>query len=118
MIATGYSVEFRKVISSDGKTVNFDLPITTDSQPNLEVAAFFLKDGQLYQANQQIKVPPVQQQLQVEIKRNKDVFQPQQPADYDVYARDSMASPSAPTSALASSTKPSTPSTPIPAATS
>lgn len=93
VVATGYSVEFRKVISSDGMTVNFDLPILTDSQPNLEVSVIFLKDGQLYQASQQIKVPPVEQQLQVEIKRNKDVFQPEQPADYDVYTRDYRGNP-------------------------
>jgi hypothetical protein len=93
VVATGYSVEFRKVISSDGMTVNFDLPITTDSQPNLDVSVFFLKDGQLYQASQQIKVPPAEQQLQVEIKRAKDVFQPQQPADYDVYTRDYRGNP-------------------------
>ena len=93
VVATGYSVEFRKVISSDGMTVNFDLPITTDSQPNLEVSVTFLKDGQLYQATQQIKVPPVEQQLQVEIKRNKDVFQPEQPAEYDVYTRDYRGTP-------------------------
>jgi len=93
VVATGYSVEFRKVISSDGMTVNFDLPITTDSQPNLEVSVTFLKDGQLYQAAQQIKVPPVEQQLQVEIKRNKDVFQPEQPAEYDVYTRDYRGNP-------------------------
>ena len=93
VVATGYSVEFRKVISSDGMTVNFDLPITTDSQPNLDVSVFFLKDGQLYQASQQIKVPPVEQQLQVEIERNKDVFQPEQPADYDVYVRDYRGNP-------------------------
>jgi uncharacterized protein YfaS (alpha-2-macroglobulin family) len=93
VVATGYSVEFRKVISSDGMTVNFDLPITTDSQPNLEVSVTFLKDGQLYQATQQIKVPPVEQQLQVEIKRNKDIFQPEQPAEYDVYTRDYLGKP-------------------------
>jgi uncharacterized protein YfaS (alpha-2-macroglobulin family) len=93
VVATGYSIEFRKVISSEGMTVNFDLPITTDSQPNLDVSVFFLKEGQLYQASQQIKVPPVEQRLQVEIKRNKDVFQPEQPADYDIYVRDYRGNP-------------------------
>jgi alpha-2-macroglobulin len=88
VIATGYSTEFRKVISSDGMTVNFDLPITADSQPNLQLSVLFLKSGQLYQADQQIKVPTVQQQLQVEIQPSKQIFQPQQPADYDVYTRD------------------------------
>jgi uncharacterized protein YfaS (alpha-2-macroglobulin family) len=33
------------------------------------------------------------QQLQVEIKRNKDVFQPEQPADYDVYVHDYRGNP-------------------------
>ena len=93
VLATGYSVEFRKVVSSDGMTVNFDLPVTTDSQPNLDISVIFLKDGQLYQASQQLKVPPVQEQLQVEIKRNKDVFQPEQPAEYDVYTRDYRGNP-------------------------
>ncbi|MFP5229353.1 MAG: alpha-2-macroglobulin family protein, partial [Acidobacteriota bacterium] len=93
VVATGYSVEFRKVISSDGMTVNFDLPITADSQPNLDVSVFFLKDGQLYQAGQQIKVPPVEQQLKVEIKRNKDIFQPEQPADYDIDVHDYKGNP-------------------------
>ncbi len=93
VVATGYSTEFQKVIASDGRTVNFDLPITTDSQPNLEVSVLFVKNGQLYQATKQIRVPPLQQQLQVEIKRNKDVFQPGQPADYDVYTRDYQGKP-------------------------
>jgi uncharacterized protein YfaS (alpha-2-macroglobulin family) len=93
VVATGYSTEFQKVISSDSMTVNFDLPITTDSQPNVSVSVLFLKNGQLYQAAKQIKVPPVQQQLQVEIKRNKDVFQPSQPADYDIYTRNYQGKP-------------------------
>ena len=93
VVAAGYSTEFRKVISSDGMTVNFDLPITTDSQPNLQISVLFLKDGQLYQADRQLKVPPIQQQLQVEIKPSKQVFQPQQPADYDVYTRDYQGKP-------------------------
>jgi alpha-2-macroglobulin len=93
VVAAGNTIEFRKVIASDGTTVNFDLPITTDSQPNLEVSAVFLENGQLYQASQQIKVPPLQQQLRVEITRNKQVFQPEQPAEYDVYTRDYQGKP-------------------------
>ncbi len=88
VIATGYSIEFRKVLSSQGKTLNFDLPITADSQPNLELAVVFLKDNQLYQASQQIKVPPLRKQLQIEIAPLKKIFQPQQAAVYDVYTRD------------------------------
>ena len=88
VVAAGYSVEFKKVLSSDGKTLTFELPITTDSQPNLEVSVEFIKNNQLYSATKQIKVPPVQERLQVEIAPLKKVFQPQQAAMYDVYTRD------------------------------
>jgi hypothetical protein len=93
VIATGYSIEFRKVLSSTGKTLNFDLPITGDSQPNLDVTVVFLKDNQLYQASRQLKVPPLTKQLQIEIAPAKQIFQPGQSASYDVYTRDSSGNP-------------------------
>ncbi len=83
----------KKVLSSEGKTLSFDLPITTDSQPNLDVSAVFIENDQMYQASKQIKVPPVQQQLQVEIAPASQVFQPQQTAAYDVYTRDYQGKP-------------------------
>ena len=88
VIAQGYTVQKREVMHSDGKTLSFDLPITADSQPNITVDALFIKDNTLYQATKTLKVPPVQQQLQVEITPTKDVFQPQQSATYDVVTRD------------------------------
>jgi uncharacterized protein YfaS (alpha-2-macroglobulin family) len=88
VIAQGYTVQMRNVMHSDGKTISFDLPITADSQPNVTVDALFIKDNTLYQASKVLKVPPTQQQLQVEITPAKDVFQPQQSATYDVVTRD------------------------------
>ena len=93
VVASGYSIEFKKVLSSDGKTLSFDLPITTDSQPNLDVSAVFVENNQMYQASKQIKVPPVQEQLHVEIAPVSQVFQPQQSAAYDVYTRDYQGKP-------------------------
>jgi uncharacterized protein YfaS (alpha-2-macroglobulin family) len=88
VIAQGDTVQKREVMHSDGNTLSFDLPITADSQPNITVDALFLKDDTLYQATKELKVPPTQQQLQVEITPAKDVFQPQQTATYDVVTRD------------------------------
>jgi hypothetical protein len=88
VIAQGFTVQKSEVMHSDGKTLSFDLPITADSQPNVTVDAMFIKDNTLYQATKELKVPPVQQQLQVEITPAKDVFQPQQTAAYDVATRD------------------------------
>ena len=88
VIATGNTVEFQKVMFSPGKSLTFDLPITADAQPNLQVTATFIRNNQLYQADLSVKVPPVQQQLQIDITPDKQVFQPQQTAGYDVFARD------------------------------
>jgi uncharacterized protein YfaS (alpha-2-macroglobulin family) len=93
VIATGNTVEFQKVIFSPGKALTFDLPITADAQPNLEVTAAFIRNDQLYHADISIKVPPVQQQLQIDVIPAKEVFQPQQSASYDVFARDAQGKP-------------------------
>jgi uncharacterized protein YfaS (alpha-2-macroglobulin family) len=88
VVAAGDSVQFKKVMSSEGRTLTFDLPITSDAQPNLEVGVVVLKNDQLYEATKQIKVPPLQEQLQVEIAPAKEIFQPDQAATYDVFTRD------------------------------
>ena len=88
VVAQGYAVQKREVMHTDGRTLSFDLPITTDSQPNVTVDALYIKDNILYQATKVLKVPPVQQQLHVDITPAKDLFQPQQTATYDVVTRD------------------------------
>jgi len=91
--ATGYTVEFRKVLDSPGKVLTVDLPITKDSQPNLTLDVLFLKDEKVYQGQRSISVPPIQQKLQVTITPAADTFQPQQAAVYDVTARDASGAP-------------------------
>jgi uncharacterized protein YfaS (alpha-2-macroglobulin family) len=88
LVAEGNTTQLRQVMHSDGKSISFDLPITADSQPNITVNAIFLKDNTLYQATKDLQVPPVQQQLQVQIVPAKDTFEPQQTASYDVITRD------------------------------
>jgi len=88
VVAQGYTVQKREVMHTDGKTLSFDLPITTDSQPNVTVDTLYIKNNILYQASKILKVPPVHQQLQVDITPAKDLFQPQQTATYDVVTRD------------------------------
>jgi alpha-2-macroglobulin len=93
VVVQGNVMQKREVMHSDGKTLAFDLPITQESQPNITVEAMFIKDNTLYQASKNLKVPPVQQQLQVEITPTHDIFQPQQTAEYGVMTRDSTGKP-------------------------
>jgi len=91
--ATGYTQEFRKVLTAQGTSLTFDLPITKDSQPNVSLDVVFVQNDQLYQAQKSLKVPPVEEQLQIEITPAADVFQPGQAAVYAVTARDAKGQP-------------------------
>ena len=91
--ATGYTMEFRKTLTTQGKTLNFDLPITRDSQPDLTVEAVLIKDNALFQARKQLSVPPTQQALQVQITPAATTFQPQQTAAYDIVTLDAVGHP-------------------------
>ncbi|WP_263410081.1 alpha-2-macroglobulin family protein [Terriglobus tenax] len=88
VLVEGDSLVRRQVLHSEGKTLSFDVPITPESQPNLNISAIFIKNNVLYQASRMLKVPPSQQQLQVEVTPSKEVFQPQQQATYNVTTRD------------------------------
>ena len=91
--ATGYTIEFNKVLNARGKNLTFDVPITTDSQPSLTVEAIFLKDDKLYQARKVLKIPPTQQALRIEITPASTTFQPQQSAVYDVAVHNAKGEP-------------------------
>ncbi|HZQ43214.1 MAG TPA: MG2 domain-containing protein [Acidobacteriaceae bacterium] len=93
LLVEGSTLERRELLHSDSNSVSYDLPITAESQPNLTVSVLFLKDSTLYQASNNLKVPPKQQQLQVQVTPAKDVFQPNQQVSYDVLTRDSGGKP-------------------------
>ncbi|HEY0795308.1 MAG TPA: MG2 domain-containing protein [Acidisarcina sp.] len=93
VVVEGSTLLKRETMHSEGNTLSFDLPITSEAMPNLTVSALFLKDSTLYQATKNINVPPTQQRLQVQITPAKDVFQPQQNVSYDVFTRDAAGKP-------------------------
>jgi len=47
-------------------TITVEIPIQSSNQPNVFVSAVFLHDDKLYQASKSLKVPAVQQKLQIE----------------------------------------------------
>lgn len=93
ILVEGNTLQHRELIHSDNKTASFDVPITADSQPNVNVSAIFLKNGQVNQATKELRVPPRQQELQVAITPSKDTFQPEQTIGYDVLTTDSTGKP-------------------------
>ena len=61
-----------------------DIPLGLDDQPNVWISAAFLRDSKFYQSQRNLKVPAVQQQLQIDVRPAKPQFQPGEKAVYAV----------------------------------
>ncbi len=89
----GRTVQSKKVVHATAPTVTVEIPIQGSNQPNVFVSAVFLHDDKLYQARKSLKVPAVQQKLQIEIQPSKKQFQPGDKATYMLVARDANGKP-------------------------
>jgi len=77
------------VVHATAPTVNGgDSHSEQQSAERFLVSAVFLHDDKLYQASKSLKVPAVQQKLQIEIQPSKKQFQPGDKATYTLVARD------------------------------
>ncbi len=89
----GRTVQSKRVVHATAPTVTVEIPIQSTNQPNVFVSAVFLRDDKLYQASKSLKVPAVQQKLQIEIQPSKKQFQPGDKATYTLVARDASGKP-------------------------
>jgi uncharacterized protein YfaS (alpha-2-macroglobulin family) len=84
----GRNIHTKTVVHAKSQTITVDIPLRSNDQPNIFVAAAFLNDNKLYESTRNLKVPAIQTKLHIEIQRTKDQFQPGQKAGYTIIARD------------------------------
>ncbi|MBZ5598410.1 MAG: alpha-2-macroglobulin [Acidobacteriia bacterium] len=82
------TLQTKQVIKATGPSVTVEIPIGADDQPNVYVSATFIRDNALYQSSKNLKVPAVQQVLNVAVEPSKKQFQPGEPATYNITAKD------------------------------
>jgi len=82
------TIQSKRVIHATSSTPTIDVPILSDHQPNVYVSVSFLRDNSFYQSSKSLKVPAIQQKLQIEIQPSKKQFAPGQDASYTLLARD------------------------------
>ncbi len=87
------TVQSKKIVHATSQSVTVDLPIQADNQPNVFVSAVFLHDNKLYQSAKNLKVPAVQEALQIEIQPSKPQFQAGEKAKYTLIVHDSAGKP-------------------------
>ncbi|MBZ5705888.1 MAG: hypothetical protein LAN63_11075 [Acidobacteriia bacterium] len=87
------TLQTKQVIKATGPSVTVEIPIGADDQPNVYVGATFIRDNALYQSAKSLKVPAVQQVLNVSLEPSKKQFQPGEPAVYNITAKDASGKP-------------------------
>ncbi len=82
-----------QVIKSNGGSITVDVPIKSEYAPNFYVAAVFIRGNKLYQGSKSLTVPPIQQELNVQLLPSKPEYQPGDAASYTIKATDSSGKP-------------------------
>ena len=78
----------RDVITIEGKNRQIEIPITHDRVPNFAIAAALVKDYEVFQAQQEVFVPPTRALLNVKVKADKDEYKPGETGTFEIEATD------------------------------
>lgn len=80
----GRDVRSENVLRSQGVTALFEYTVRGDDEPGFFVSAQFIRDGQMYQGQKRVKVPPRDHELNVKLSTDKPQYLPGQTAVYSV----------------------------------
>ncbi len=84
----GASLSQLRMVEANGPSVTVDVPITTESAPDIFVSASFFSDNEFYNGTKMVKVPPNDRKLAIEIKSSKPQYTPGEGAQFTVDAKD------------------------------
>ncbi|MGA3209704.1 MAG: MG2 domain-containing protein [Terriglobales bacterium] len=83
----------QQVVHATGPSTTVEVPIRAEYEPDFYASVYFLKDNQLRTGNKEVKVPPAEHALRVELQPSKPQFQPGEAASYTIRAHDSAGQP-------------------------
>ncbi len=78
----------REVVSIPGKNKEISIPITDQHVPNFSIAAALVKNYEVFQAQQEVFVPPTEQLIKVEVSGDKTEYKPGESGTFTVKATD------------------------------
>jgi uncharacterized protein YfaS (alpha-2-macroglobulin family) len=87
------TIQTKRIVHATSASLTLDVPITSDQQPNVFLTTVFIHDNKLYSSSKSLKVPAVQQKLQIDIEPSQKQFQPGQKASYTLLVHDSNGKP-------------------------
>ncbi|MDF2441579.1 MAG: alpha-2-macroglobulin, partial [Abditibacteriota bacterium] len=85
---TGGDILKRDVIHIAGKSREIEIPIRHANVPNFAIAAALVKNYEIFQAQQEVFVPPVGQLINVSVSGQKESYKPGEKAVFKLNATD------------------------------
>jgi len=82
-----------QLVHLTGTAKLIQLPITEQHVPNIFLNAAMVSDEQMFADQKQVVVPPVQQFLNVEVKSDREQYQPQEEGTLSITAKDADGKP-------------------------
>ena len=82
-----------KLVHVTGTAKLIELPIEEKHVPNIYLNAAMVSDAELFVDNKQVVVPPVQHFLSVDVKADREQYQPQEEGTLAITARDANGKP-------------------------
>jgi alpha-2-macroglobulin len=82
-----------QLVHVTGTAKLIELPIEEKHVPNIFLNAAMVSDGQMFVDNKQVIVPPVQQFLSVEVKADREQYQPHDDGSLSITAHDANGKP-------------------------
>ncbi|HEY3039884.1 MAG TPA: alpha-2-macroglobulin family protein [Pyrinomonadaceae bacterium] len=82
-----------KVVHLSGTAKLIELPIEEKHVPNIYLTAAMVSDAEWFQDTKQVVVPPVQQFLAVEVKSDREQYQPREEGTLSITAKDVSGNP-------------------------
>ena len=80
----GRDVRLVKLLHSVGPTASFEYPVTPDDEPGFFVTAQFIRNGEMFQGQKRVVVPPEHHELNIQISTDKPTYLPGQTATYSL----------------------------------
>ena len=82
-----------KLVHITGTAKLIELPIEEKHVPNIYLNAVMVSDAQLFENTKQVVVPPVQQFLAVDVKADREQYQPREEGTLSITAKDADGKP-------------------------
>lgn len=89
----GRGVLWSKMVTVQGASTSVEIPVESSWAPNVFIEAVFIRDNTLFRGSRMLKVPATEKLMQVEVKSSKAEYQPGEPAQFSVLAKDHTGKP-------------------------